>query len=61
MRTTCWSAHGERGRGHGRRETRAVRVLTVTDLGLAFPQAVHAARITRYRTNVKQAWLPTRS
>jgi hypothetical protein len=40
---------------------RAVRVLTVTDLGLAFPQAVHAARITRYRTNVKQAWLLTRS
>ncbi|MFD5185908.1 ISAs1 family transposase [Streptomyces sp. NPDC058372] len=29
--------HVSRGSGHRRRETRAVRVLTVTDLGLGFP------------------------
>lgn len=39
--------------GHGRRETRAVRALTVTDLGLDFPHAVQAARILRYRTDLK--------
>ncbi|WP_189923147.1 ISAs1 family transposase [Kitasatospora xanthocidica] len=39
--------------GHGRRETRATRALTVTDLGLDFPHAAQAVRILRYRTNLK--------
>ncbi|MCX5060186.1 ISAs1 family transposase [Streptomyces sp. NBC_00201] len=38
--------------GHGRRETRATRALTVTDLGLDFPHAAQAVRILRYRTNL---------
>ncbi|MFJ3728916.1 ISAs1 family transposase [Streptomyces sp. NPDC090045] len=38
--------------GHGRRETRVTRALTVTGLGLNFPHAVQAARILRHRTNL---------
>ncbi|WP_175609300.1 hypothetical protein [Streptacidiphilus griseoplanus] len=45
--------HYQRGTCHGRRETRAVRVLTVTDLGLDFPHAVQAGRITRCRMSLK--------
>ncbi|GGV03384.1 ISAs1 family transposase [Streptomyces albospinus] len=45
--------HYQRGQGHGRRETRVVRVLTITDLDLDFPHAVQAAKITRYRTDLK--------
>ncbi|THA30114.1 ISAs1 family transposase [Streptomyces sp. A1547] len=43
----------DRGRGHGRRETRSTRVLTVTDLGLDFPYAVQAAKILRHRTDLR--------
>ncbi|MEV7190150.1 ISAs1 family transposase [Kitasatospora sp. NPDC093102] len=43
----------DRETGHGRKETRATRALTVTDLGLDFPHAVQAARILRYRTDLK--------
>ncbi|WP_432196768.1 ISAs1 family transposase [Streptomyces sp. bgisy027] len=43
----------DRGRGHGRRETRSVRTLTVTGLGLDFPHVVQAVKILRHRTNVK--------
>ncbi|MET9611931.1 ISAs1 family transposase [Kitasatospora indigofera] len=39
--------------GHGRRETRATRALTVTDLGLDFPHAAQAVRILRHRTDLK--------
>ncbi|WP_327710584.1 ISAs1 family transposase [Streptomyces sp. NBC_00464] len=57
LRSLPWpkvsARHYQRGRGHGRRETRAVRALTITDLGLDFPHAVQAARITRYRTDIK--------
>nr|WP_158812307.1 ISAs1 family transposase [Streptomyces fulvoviolaceus] len=42
----------DREAGHGRRETRATRVLTVTGLGLDFPHVVQAARILRYRVDV---------
>jgi len=38
--------------GHGRRETRVTRALTVTDLGLDFPYADQAVRILRYRTDL---------
>ncbi|QKW20937.1 ISAs1 family transposase [Kitasatospora sp. NA04385] len=38
--------------GHGRRETRATRALTVTDLGLDFPHAAQAVRILRHRTDL---------
>ncbi|MEU9992632.1 ISAs1 family transposase [Streptomyces sp. NPDC048045] len=38
---------------HGRRETRATRALTVTDLGLDFPHAAQAVRILRHRTDLK--------
>ncbi|WP_308303843.1 ISAs1 family transposase [Streptomyces sp. CB02959] len=37
--------------GHGRRETRVTRALTVTDLGLDFPHAAQAVRILRHRTD----------
>lgn len=43
----------ERERGHGRRETRAVRTLTVTGLGLDFPHVAQAAKIHRHRTDLK--------
>lgn len=39
--------------GHGRRETRVTRALTVTELGLNFPHAVQAVRILRHRTDLK--------
>ncbi|MCX4734518.1 ISAs1 family transposase [Streptomyces sp. NBC_01363] len=39
--------------GHGRRETRVTRALTVTGLGLDFPHAVQAVRILRHRTDLK--------
>ncbi|MFD3472832.1 hypothetical protein ACFWWM_42240 [Streptomyces sp. NPDC058682] len=41
----------DREAGHGRRETRATRVLTVTGLGLDFPHVVQAARILRNRVD----------
>jgi predicted transposase YbfD/YdcC len=40
----------QRGRGHGRRETRSARALTVTDLDLGFPFVVQAVKIVRHRT-----------
>ncbi|MFD5514334.1 hypothetical protein ACFWIB_42805 [Streptomyces sp. NPDC127051] len=40
-----------RGAGHGRREARAARALTVTGLGPGFPRAVQAARILRCRVD----------
>ena len=43
----------DRERGHGRRETRVTRALTVTGLGLNFPHAVQAVRILRHRTDLK--------
>jgi predicted transposase YbfD/YdcC len=43
----------DRDRGHGRKETRVTRVLTVTDLGLDFPHAVQAVRILRHRTDLR--------
>jgi predicted transposase YbfD/YdcC len=43
--------HQSRSRGHGRRETRTVKALTVaTPGGLGFPHAQQAVRITRTRT-----------
>ncbi|MFJ1933395.1 ISAs1 family transposase [Kitasatospora sp. NPDC088160] len=57
LRTLPWkevTAHRyDRETGHGRKETRVTRALTVTDLGLDFPHAVQAARILRYRTDLK--------
>ncbi|MEU6970933.1 ISAs1 family transposase [Kitasatospora aureofaciens] len=43
----------DRERGHGRRETRVTRALTVTDLGLDFPHVAQAVRILRHRTDLK--------
>ncbi|MDH6580884.1 ISAs1 family transposase [Kitasatospora sp. MAP5-34] len=43
----------DRETGHGRKETRVTRALTVTGLGLDFPHAVQAARILRHRTDLK--------
>ncbi|MFD9418826.1 ISAs1 family transposase [Streptomyces goshikiensis] len=43
----------DRERGHGRRETRSVRTLTVTGLGLDFPYLVQAVKIHRHRTDLK--------
>ncbi|SEL25699.1 hypothetical protein SAMN05414137_10727 [Streptacidiphilus jiangxiensis] len=38
--------------GHGRRETRVTRALTVTDPGLGFSHAARAVRILRHRTDL---------
>lgn len=61
LRSLPWSQvtarRYERGTGHGRRETRVTRALTVTDLGLDFPHAAQAARITRHRTDLKNGRL----
>jgi predicted transposase YbfD/YdcC len=38
---------------HGRRETRSVRTLTITGLGLDFPHVAQAAKIHRHRTDLK--------
>ncbi|WP_328939761.1 ISAs1 family transposase [Streptomyces tauricus] len=43
----------DRETGHGRKETRTTRALTVTDLGLDFPHAVQAAIILRHRTDLR--------
>ncbi|MBC3842122.1 ISAs1 family transposase [Streptacidiphilus sp. 4-A2] len=57
MRSLPWkdvtARRYDRESGHGRKETRATRVLTVTDLGLDFPHAVQAVRILRHRTDLK--------
>ncbi|GAB2711182.1 ISAs1 family transposase [Kitasatospora kifunensis] len=39
--------------GHGRRETRATRALTITGLDMGSPHAVQAVRILRHRTDLK--------
>ncbi|WP_435060209.1 ISAs1 family transposase [Streptomyces sp. bgisy060] len=46
-------ARYDRELGHGRRETRSLRVLTVTDLHLDFPHVVQAAKILRHRTDAR--------
>jgi predicted transposase YbfD/YdcC len=43
----------DRETGHGRKETRVTRALTITGLGLDFPHAVQAVRILRHRTDLK--------
>ncbi|MCZ4513680.1 ISAs1 family transposase [Streptomyces sp. ActVer] len=40
----------DRTSAHGRLETRVVRALTITDLGVDFPHAVQVAKIVRHRT-----------
>ncbi|MFD5513714.1 hypothetical protein ACFWIB_39140, partial [Streptomyces sp. NPDC127051] len=56
LRSLPWkdvtSRRYDRETGHGRRETRATRALTVTDLGLDFPHAAQAMRILRHRTGL---------
>jgi hypothetical protein len=43
--------HQTRDRGHGRRETRTIKAVTVTTPGgIGFPHAEQAIRITRTRT-----------
>jgi predicted transposase YbfD/YdcC len=46
----CTTVRYDRETGHGRRETRSVRVLAVTGLGLDFPHVTQAVKIHRYRT-----------
>ena len=57
LRSLPWkdvtSRRYDRDSGHGRRETRATRALTVTGLGLDFPHAAQAVRILRHRTDIK--------
>ncbi|MEV6683598.1 ISAs1 family transposase [Streptomyces erythrochromogenes] len=57
LRSLPWkevtARHYDREAGHGRKETRVTRALTVAGLGLNFPHAVQAARILRYRTDPK--------
>lgn len=49
----CTARRYDRDAGHGRRETRSTRVLTVTGLGLDFPHVAQAAKILRHRTSPK--------
>ncbi|MFJ1706635.1 ISAs1 family transposase [Kitasatospora sp. NPDC088346] len=57
LRSLPWSdvtaRRYDRETGHGRRETRVTRALTVTYLGLDFPHAVQAVRILRHRTDLR--------
>ncbi|MFD4559704.1 hypothetical protein ACFWP5_36220 [Streptomyces sp. NPDC058469] len=57
MRSLPWkevtARRHDREAGHGRLETRSVRTLTVTGLGLDFPYATQAAKIHRHRTALK--------
>ncbi|MGW4825911.1 ISAs1 family transposase [Streptomyces sp. NPDC004227] len=57
FRTLPWSevtaVFYDRGHGHGRTETRVIKVLTVTELGVDFPHAAQVARIVRHRTDIK--------
>lgn len=55
MKTLPWAqipvGHQSRDRGHGRRETRTVKAVTLsTPGGIGFPHAQQAIRITRTRT-----------
>ncbi len=55
LKTLPWAqipvGHQTRDRGHGRRETRTVKAVTVTTPGgIGFPHAEQAVRITRTRT-----------
>ena len=55
LKTLPWAqipiGHQTRDRGHGRRETRTVKAVTVTTPGcIGFPHAQQAIRITRTRT-----------
>lgn len=48
------AGHQTRDRGHGRRETRTVKAVTLhTPSGIRFPHAAQAVRITRTRTITK--------
>ncbi len=42
--------HHDRNTGHGRRETRMIQALTVTDLAVDFPHATQVAKLVRHRT-----------
>ncbi|MFG2638913.1 hypothetical protein ACGFX8_35190 [Streptomyces sp. NPDC048362] len=57
LRTLPWqeatAKFYDRTTGHGRKETRVVQALTVTDLGLDFPHAAQVARVVRHRTDTK--------
>jgi predicted transposase YbfD/YdcC len=58
LKTLPWAqipiGHQTRGTGHGRRETRTIKAVTVTTPGgISFPHAQQAVRITRTRTTIK--------
>ncbi|MGW3660843.1 ISAs1 family transposase [Streptomyces sp. NPDC005151] len=57
LRTLPWgeatAKFYDRTTGHGRKETRVVQALTVTDLGVDFPHAAQVARVVRHRTDTK--------
>jgi predicted transposase YbfD/YdcC len=57
MRTLPWeqatAKFYDRTTGHGRKETRVVQALTVTDLRVDFPHAAQVAKVVRHRTDTK--------
>lgn len=57
LRTLPWqeatAKYYDRTTGHGRKETRVVQALTVTDLGVDFPHAAQVAKVVRHRTDTK--------
>ncbi|MDH2392056.1 ISAs1 family transposase [Streptomyces sp. HNM0663] len=61
LRSLPWkhvtARHADRDVGHGRRELRGVKALTVTGFGVDFPGVVQAARIMRFRTDATTGWL----
>ncbi|MFD9226173.1 replication initiator [Streptomyces sp. NPDC060064] len=50
-RTNVTARHAERDNGHGRRQLRVVKALTITGLGMDFPEFAQAARNMRFHTN----------
>ena len=57
LRTLPWeqatAKFYDRTTGHGRKETRVVQALTVTDLGVDFPHAAQVAKVVRHRTDTR--------
>ncbi|MGX8904720.1 hypothetical protein ACR820_05665 [Streptomyces netropsis] len=49
----CREVSRARTRGHGRKETRSARALTITDLEPGYPFAVQAVKPPRHRTCLK--------
>ncbi|MFE3584888.1 ISAs1 family transposase [Streptomyces vinaceus] len=65
LRSLPWkevtARHYDREVGHGRKETRVTRAVTVAGPGLNLPHAAQAARILRHRTDLKTGTVSSQS